>query len=338
MIVRFYIILFAFCWFITENIYCQSSVLLLQNPSFEDTPGFSRTPRGWFYCGEIGESPPDVHPYDAMYGVVHEARDGYTYIGMVVRDNNTWEGLSQWLTQPLQAGKCYEFSLYAARSPYYQSISRTTWRVENFDRPVVLRLWGGNLNCDKTELLAVSAPVTSTDWQRQTFQFQPKVAYNRMVIEAYYTADTPYCGNVLIDAASPIIPVDCQSGAPAVSLETLALDMQMTSAEMEHLARQISFSEVDQQLLQHAFLLPSGELHQANKPLFLLAKVFVDTPDRKLIFHLNEHNKRFYKIKSESLERELLLYGLHPKQFRIQKYRPSKDENALKLEVLVEVQ
>jgi len=338
MITRFLIGLFVFCWFLPKNTYSQPPVLLLQNPSFEDAPGFSRTPRSWFYCGEFGESPPDIHPLD-MFGVVHSAQHGYTYIGMVTRDNGTWEGLSQWLHEPLQAGQCYEFSIYAARSPFYQSISRKTWQLVNFDRPVILRIWGGNLNCEKAEMLAVSPLIESSDWQRYTFQFKPQTNYNRIVIEAYYeTEETPYCGNVLLDHISPIIPIHCETQQPLVTLETLQQTTPDSDTFLAAMAQQIAFSDTDQQVAQHAFYLPSGELYQANKPLFILSQIPKNTPNRKLIFHLKEENKRFFKLKSESLERELFLYGLNLRQFRIQKYHPKKGEATLTVEVMVEIQ
>ncbi len=338
MIVKALIILTSFCWFLSNNTYSQPSVLLLQNPSFEDEPGFSRTPRGWFYCGEMGETPPDIHPLD-LFGVVHEAQQGNTYVGMVVRDNGTWEGLSQWLSMPLQAEQCYEFSLYAARSPQYESLSRKTWQLTNFDHPVVVRIWGGNLNCEKTELLATSPLIGSAEWQLYTFQFQPATNYNRIVIEAYYETDTAfYCGNVLLDHASPILPIDCENKQALVKLDTLQINELQTEIALADVARQITFSDVDQQLEQHAFYLPSGELQQANKPLFILSQIAKNVLDRKLIFYLKASNKNAFKLQLENLERELLLYGLNKKQFRINKYHPAKGKSITDGEVIVEIQ
>lgn len=335
MIVKTVIILTFFCWFFPGRIAGQPPVLCLQNASFEDEPGSSRTPRGWFYCGEMGESPPDIHPLD-LFGVTHTAAQGATYIGMVVRDNGTWEGLSQWLSAPLQAGQCYVFSMYAARSPQYESLSRKTWQLTNFDRPVIIRIWGGNLNCEKGTLLAVSTPIESNDWQRYTFEFQPVIDCSRIIIEAYYVQDTvPYCGNVLLDHISPLLPIDCESKQPIATIDTLKF--QDSEAALPELAQQITFSEVDQQLEQHAFYLPSGELHQANKFLFILSQISKNEPNRKLIFYLQEANKQLYKIKSESLERELLLYGLNEKQFRIQKYHSKNNEAFADVEVLIEI-
>ena len=335
---RFLLTFPLFCWGLTNYIYSQPSVLLLQNPSFEDEPGFSRTPRGWFYCGEMGETPPDIHPLD-LFGVVHKAQQGRTYIGMVVRDNGTWEGVSQWLSMPLEAGQCYEFSLYAARSPQYESLSRKTWQLTNFDHPVVVRIWGGNLNCEKAELLVTSPLIGSADWQLYTFQFQPATNYNRMVIEAYYETDTAfYCGNVLLDHASPILPIDCENKQALVKLDSLQINELQADTALAELALQITFSDVDQQLEQHAFYLRSGELQQANKPLFILSQIAKNTPNRKLIFYLKASNKSVFKLQSENLERELLLYGVNKKQFRINKYHPAKGKSITDGKVIVEIQ
>lgn len=335
MTIRFLIL---FCWLLPICMDSQPAVLLLQNPSFEDEPGFSRTPRGWFYCGEMGETPPDIHPLD-LFGVVHEAQQGNTYIGMVVRDNGTWEGLSQWLSMPLQAGQCYEFSLYAARSPQYQSLSRKTWQLTNFDHPVLVRIWGGNLNCEKAELLATSPLIGSAEWQHYIFQFQPAIPYNRIVIEAYYETDTAfYCGNILLDHVSPILPIDCETKQALIKLDTLKINELQTDTSLADIARQITFSDVDQQLEQHAFYLPSGELQQANKPLFILSQIAKNSPNRKLIFYLKGVNKNLFKLQSENLERELLLYGLNKKQFRINKYHSAKGKLMPDGEVFVEIQ
>jgi len=318
----------------------QIPFILLQNPSLEDEPGSGRTPQGWFYCGEIGESPPDVHPL-GLFGVGLQAQHGSTYVGMVVRDNGTWEGLSQWLSQPLQAGKCYEFSICVARSPKYQSLSRITWQLTNYDRAVVLRIWGGNLNCEKTELLAVSNSIESVDWQRISLQLKPRQSYNRMVIEAYYTqTDKPYCGNILIDHASPIIPINCETGQLAIFIDTLKNIANTVDIEslIANESPKITFLEVDDQPEQHVFFLPSGELVQGNRYLYVMAQAFKDNFNNRLIFNVIEEDKKRFQSKYDKLRQELILLGLNSRQFRIQKYRPRKAENVPKVEVLIEVE
>jgi hypothetical protein len=86
--------------FITNALCSQRDTIRLTNPSFEDTPkrgGESdQQISGWYDCGMLyfpQESPPDIHP-NGFWGVNVPAHDGKTYLGMVVRDNGTYEGVS----------------------------------------------------------------------------------------------------------------------------------------------------------------------------------------------------------------------------------------------------
>lgn len=79
----------------------QEGTIQLTNPSFEDVPRHSRVPRGWYDCGFPGESAPDTQP-DPTFQVNKAAADGETYLGLVVRDNDTWESISQKLTRPVE--------------------------------------------------------------------------------------------------------------------------------------------------------------------------------------------------------------------------------------------
>lgn len=328
------IIFITFFGVFCNKMYSQPAVLLLQNTSFEDVPGFSRPPRGWFYCGEFGETPPDIHPFNALYGVVQAAKDAYTYVGMVVRENNTWEGLSQWLPQPLEAGQCYQFSIYAARSPYYRSVSRVTGEYVNFNRPVILRLWGGNLHCEKSELLVVSPSIENTDWQRYVFDFQPNKDYNRLVIEVYYESEgVPYNGNILLDQVSPLLPINCEDGKPALALDTIDWSVDLNNIHLADFAEAVTFSDASHQLQEHAFYLPSGELYQANKPLFILSQLLKNAPHRKLLVSLKEAQKRSFRTQSDSVIRALYAYGLQPKQFRVQKMKPASGAPPVKLAI-----
>ena len=98
----------------------------LKNPSFEDMPRVgvlgSRYIDGWYDCRAKfpQETPPDIHPVPkGGWGVTTPSFDGQTYLGMVIRYNDTYEGVSQKLSTPLTAGKCYSFSLFMA--PLYST-------------------------------------------------------------------------------------------------------------------------------------------------------------------------------------------------------------------------
>jgi hypothetical protein len=179
----------------------------LENPSFEDSAWAARTPKGWFDCGYAGESPPDVQP--GHFGVNRLAFHDSTYLGMVVRDNNTWEGVGQQLKTPLLKDVKYSFSLYLCRSEFYNSQSQTTGKDANFNTPAIIRMWGGSGYCAKEEFLAESQLIESTDWEKVNFILKPKANYSYFFIEAFYKIPTlfPYNGNVLVDNASAIVPI-----------------------------------------------------------------------------------------------------------------------------------
>lgn len=182
----------------------------LDNPSFEDTPAHSQTPQGWFNCGHPGESPPDVQP--GAFNVTRPPSHGRTYLGLVVRDNETNEAVGQRLSAPLEANRCYEFTLDLCRSEIYFSLSRTTAQPANYSDSVVLRIWGGRGYCQKSELLCKTETITHVQWRPYHLQLRPKYGnYHYLTIEAFYKTPTllPYNGNILLDNASPIRQVPC---------------------------------------------------------------------------------------------------------------------------------
>jgi outer membrane protein OmpA-like peptidoglycan-associated protein len=203
--------------FISQNLSGQDAPIVLINPSFEGVPGEGSLngdlPRGWYDCGFPGETVPDVHPKDGgAFQVTKEPFNGNTYIGMVVRENDTWERISQRLTAPLEGGKCYEFSISLCRSELYVSPSRVDGAMKNYTTPAKLRVWGGSSYCEREELLGESSLVVNTRWLKYDFRFEPAQTHNFIVFEVFYKTPTPfpYNGNILLDDASNIMPVPCK--------------------------------------------------------------------------------------------------------------------------------
>ena len=198
-------VLFAFCAALPGQ------TIRLVNPSFEDAPRPGRAPEGWLDCGFKGETPPDIQP-DPTFSVYKEPFDGETYLGLVVRDNNTWESVGQPLTTPLLKGQCYAFTLQLARSETYISVSRTTSETANYTTPTILRIWGGNGYCNKEELLAVSGIVLNHRWEKNRFILKPSQDWDYIYLEAYFVENHKfvYNGNILIDNASDLTPIDCE--------------------------------------------------------------------------------------------------------------------------------
>ncbi|MEM9847122.1 MAG: OmpA family protein [Bacteroidota bacterium] len=193
----------------------------LKNPSFESFPRHGYAPKGWYDCGFPNETPPDVHPSMAggEFKVTQPSQDQATYLGMVVRDNETWESVSQRLIQPLQKGKCYTFSIYLSRSLIYKSVSRVTEEEANYATPCRLRIWAGNAYCDKAFLLAESKEVINTRWLKKTFRFEPDDDYYHIQFEAFYKTPllTAYNGNILLDNASEIMVIPCDEDEPIIA-------------------------------------------------------------------------------------------------------------------------
>ncbi len=196
-------------------VFSQSDTIRLKNPSFEDTPkrggehldGIS----GWFDCGKINfpqESPPDIHP-NGYWGNNVTAMDGNTYLGIVVRDNATYESVSVRLDSVLKAKEAYTLSLNLARTTNYISRSRLTGEEDNYITPAVLRIWGGSGYCNEKQLLYESPPIDHNEWVKYDILLKPIQDYKSITISAYYIKGTTvyYTGHILIDGISDIIRV-----------------------------------------------------------------------------------------------------------------------------------
>ncbi|MFK7933682.1 MAG: OmpA family protein [Saprospiraceae bacterium] len=213
MLLRFICLVTLTLFIIDANMAQADLPIELNNPSFEDMPRHSKAPRGWYDCGSPFESPPDVHPtHDAAFNVNRAPFSGDTYLGLVVRDNDTNEAVGQRLKRPIEAGKCYEFSIALARSDSYISLSRKTSEEVNYTTPAKLRIYGGNNYCVKAEMLAESSLVKNTRWLVYNFRIEPQKTHKYIVLEAYY--NTPalflYNGHILVDSSSAIVPIPCE--------------------------------------------------------------------------------------------------------------------------------
>lgn len=196
--------------------YAQDDIIRLKNPSFEDIPRASKVPRGWYDCGFPGETPPDVQP-EGTFGVSRPAYDGGTYLGLVVRDTDTWERVGQQLSKAMQGDQCYSFSLFLCRSPLYESRSQRTGRLTNYVQPAKLIIWGGNEYCAKRERLAETDVLNNYEWKQFDFKLEPTQTHSYLLLEAFYETPVlfPYNGNVLVDNASNIVPIPCDENAVA---------------------------------------------------------------------------------------------------------------------------
>jgi hypothetical protein len=188
------------------------TLIKLANPSFEDTAQAGHTPKQWFDCGFATETPPDIQPGN-FFQVSQTPYHGDTYLGMVTRDNDTWESVGQILKRPLEKDACYSFCIYLMRSPTYLSQTKTSSKEENYTNPIILKVWGSNAFCEKTDLLVESPKIENTSWKKYCVIFKPHNNIDHILFEAYYDSQTkaPYNGNLLLDNLSAITPCVCDT-------------------------------------------------------------------------------------------------------------------------------
>lgn len=181
----------------------------LDNPSFEDAPQAGKAPQGWTNCGPPDQTPPDVHPNDLppyhFFDVRVRPNDGWSYLGMVARDNGTWEAVCQRLPAPMLPEFSYLFGLYLVRSEVYNSGSRLG--ETDFSRGAVLRIWGGMAPCDRAELLALTVPVDNVEWLEYIFTLVPSKPWTYLTFEAYYAGEEPYNCHILLDNCSNLLAI-----------------------------------------------------------------------------------------------------------------------------------
>lgn len=167
------------------------SQVYLNNASFEGSPMDATVPVGWFPC-EKGTTP-DILP--GPWGVFTEASEGQTFVGLITREDGSWESIGQRLSQTLAVKECYSFSVDLAHSKTYAG----------YDQPVKLRVWGGLRKCEKGQLLFESKFIDHSEWETYKISFSAKVPVNYILIEAYYRATSfSHRGNILVDNITPI--------------------------------------------------------------------------------------------------------------------------------------
>ncbi|NND05524.1 MAG: OmpA family protein [Saprospiraceae bacterium] len=197
----------------------------LENPSFEDIARPSIPPRKWLNCGFPEESAPDVQP-SGDWSVFKPAFHGHTYLGMVARENDTWESVGQMLEKPLRKGMCYTFSIYLCSSKEYLSQvipdslkhieltieQRARLPLKSFTKGIMLRIWGGDVPCHKRELLAQSGTIDNQEWKQFSWKIEPQSDIKYLSLEAFYKTPTlfPYNGNILVDNASGFTLTACE--------------------------------------------------------------------------------------------------------------------------------
>ncbi len=165
----------------------------LKNSSFEGIPHDATTPKGWVACGL--DSSPDILP--GPWGVYQKPTNGKTYVGLITRENKTWESMGQRLPQPLKKNHCYKFKVDLSHSPTYAG----------YAKPTRLRVWLGKTSCSRNKLVVSSITIYHYEWKTYEFIFSTENEdYYYIIIEPYYKEPSLYYyrGNLLLDNFSII--------------------------------------------------------------------------------------------------------------------------------------
>ncbi len=178
---------------------CLSTAILigqiaLDNASFEGAAQDATLPQGWHAC-ELGTTP-DIMP--GVWGVLKEASDGETYLGLITRQDGSYESIGQRLEAPLEKDMCYNFSMDLSRSKSYAG----------YNFPVKLRIYAAARKGKKKQLLWSSPTISHDDWETYDIKFTAKQKFNYIIIEAFFADGLlfHYNGNILVDAITPLIP------------------------------------------------------------------------------------------------------------------------------------
>lgn len=230
--------------------------ILLSNPSFEGKTELAIVPEGWIYRGFPGETPPDLLPYRANffyvdslaekpwvrssdwgYGVSLAPFDGRSYLGMVTRDNETWESLSQKLAVPLAEDTCYQMQVQLASSMDYHSASRTTGLPQNYNAPTRLVIHSLLENGKQLELLGATPPVDHPIWQPYTLILKPDRPVKHLQFSAWYAHDSITAGNLLLDHIQPLQACPCNVPNQWPIIDTIRVGIPV-STKQQHLLLQ----------------------------------------------------------------------------------------------------
>ncbi len=188
--------IFSLLFILATTITLTAQIITLDNASFEGEPQDATLPQGWFAV-ELGTTP-DIMP--GIWGVTKEAADGDTYIGLITREDGSFESIGQRLEAPLKKDLCYSFSLDLARSKTYAG----------YNFPIRLRVYAGTKKGKRNQLLWSSPTVEDEEWETHEVKFTAKKNFNYIIIEAYFGEGLLfyYNGNILVDGITRMIPCE----------------------------------------------------------------------------------------------------------------------------------
>lgn len=183
-------ILIIFLIFIRGSI-TTTAQTTVKNPSFEDMPSDATVPHHWHACDDM--TTPDILP--GYWGVYLEPSDGDTYVGIITRQNATYEQFGQRLSAPLEKGQCYEFTVDLAHSDVYAG----------YKKPIKLQVYLGDSKCNTDQLVFTSPLIKDKAWQTHKISFKAKSSHQYIILKAHISdRKVSHMGNILIDNMTTI--------------------------------------------------------------------------------------------------------------------------------------
>lgn len=194
--------------------------ILLTNPSFEENlrdenhNSLNQPPTGWIDCGIHmfpKSTPIDILP-NRFWSKPNEIHDLETYIGMVVRQDSSYESIGQKLQSNLQVDSCYQIEYFVSRSDNYWSYVSNSKEKQNFITPAKVAFYAGNKVCAFEDYLGESPPINSSEWIQYKLEFKmPSDANYFFIVAEHIKFDSvAYNGHVLVDCLSAIVKIDCK--------------------------------------------------------------------------------------------------------------------------------
>jgi hypothetical protein len=213
---KYSLLLLGFFLWVPTAIFTQE--IYLENASFEDPVNTGVIPFGWIDCSNNGQLLPDIESSKGKIGAsgaIINYRipviEGETFLSLYTDKWGNTSAIGQQLFTPLEAGRCYLFSLYAAfvRTPVPQVAGKRPKLYE----PLQLQIWGSNNPKERSELLAESHLIDMLGWRKEKFILEPLQTWKYLILDISAVAVSTELvdGKVLIDNASPIIGIDCET-------------------------------------------------------------------------------------------------------------------------------
>lgn len=301
----------------------QHTIIPIKNPSFEPedyAQFFNKDAQSWVDCGFFVEEPPRIQPGSHEVELPPQHLKGY--LSMVVRDNNTWDAIGQVLQRPLEAGKCYKFSIHLANAEKYVSADRKNGGRVNYRNPIRLLIWGGDRFCEAQELLAKTDLVKNNQWETYEFIFHPQATISHLALHAYYLnpMSLSYNGNILIDNASDIIEIPCPEKLPLVENEQLIELKPRSLEELENFIRlhgqQIVFTENGNELAPYQDKILYDAKDWSQIYFSVIGKSILHFPTHQLVIAVKGKSPRKIQRRIEFLQHLLIRSGVPAETYR----------------------